>query len=315
MERSSAAVSVVIPCYNGAAFLADALSSVHQQQLVAEIVVVDDGCTDDSVIIARRFGARVVTTTGRTGPANARNVGVAATSAPLVAFLDADDYWLPGHVATVVEAMERHGAALAGGSRIEADEPLPSMCVSSVEGSARPIVFDDLLRSNPFKQSAVILQRWAFEKSEGYRIAFRHAEDYDLWLRMSLLPVTMIMCDSATCVRRKHDQQASLALSSMKRGAWNARADSLERLHDWSRAQGVVHNGARITRCHDALGIALREDARDVWYVADSAARAVLEEFVTRLPFLKPAWRKHLTELGPWWLATAKRHLRELRDR
>ena len=69
-------LSVVIPCYNGARFLPETLASIAAQTLApAEVVVVDDGSTDDSVAVATRWGARVVRTGGQEGPSAARNAG------------------------------------------------------------------------------------------------------------------------------------------------------------------------------------------------------------------------------------------------
>jgi glycosyltransferase involved in cell wall biosynthesis len=90
-------IAVVIPARNAARFLGDALDSVRAQDLrPAEIVVVDDGSTDGTGAIATAFGHGVTCLrAGGVGPAAARNIGVRATASPLVAFLDADDIWLP----------------------------------------------------------------------------------------------------------------------------------------------------------------------------------------------------------------------------
>ncbi len=90
-------VSAIIPVHNGERFLGDAIRSVLDQTYDAvECVVVDDGSTDRSASVAASFGERVrVLRKPHGGVASARNAGVAATSGPLVAFLDADDIWLP----------------------------------------------------------------------------------------------------------------------------------------------------------------------------------------------------------------------------
>jgi glycosyltransferase involved in cell wall biosynthesis len=94
------AVSVVIPCYNGAAFLREALESVLvQTQVVLEAIVVDDGSTDDSAAIAASFGppVRVLRQPNR-GESAARNRGVRESRGEWIAFLDADDVWLPNRI-------------------------------------------------------------------------------------------------------------------------------------------------------------------------------------------------------------------------
>jgi glycosyltransferase involved in cell wall biosynthesis len=95
-------ISVVIPCFNAAPFLAAALRSALDQTLQPdEIVVIDDGSTDDSAAIAEGVGApiRVVRTAHR-GISAARNAGVEASSGQLIAFLDADDLWTPHSLET-----------------------------------------------------------------------------------------------------------------------------------------------------------------------------------------------------------------------
>ena len=96
-------VAAIIPCYNGAEFLAEAIKSVQSQtRPVDEILVVDDGSTDESAAIARDLGAEVLSLGMNLGAGPARNHGLRHVRSDLVAWLDADDYWLDHHVATLV---------------------------------------------------------------------------------------------------------------------------------------------------------------------------------------------------------------------
>jgi glycosyltransferase involved in cell wall biosynthesis len=101
------AISVIIPCYNGAAFVADAIRSVLAQQLVArEIIVVDDGSTDGSAAEVEEFGKAVRLLRGpHRGIAAARNHGLAAAEGELIAWLDADDLWEPQALRVLAEAL------------------------------------------------------------------------------------------------------------------------------------------------------------------------------------------------------------------
>ena len=88
-------ISLVIPAWNAARTLAETLASATAQSLPPdEIIVVDDGSTDETVAIAKAGGARIISQP-RQGPAVALNTGIAASRGDLLAFLDADDLWVP----------------------------------------------------------------------------------------------------------------------------------------------------------------------------------------------------------------------------
>ncbi|HYU21441.1 MAG TPA: glycosyltransferase family 2 protein [Chloroflexota bacterium] len=103
-DRERPAISVVIPVYNSAPMLQRCLEGLWQSRGVAwECIVVDDGCTDESVAVAREWGAQVVRTEQpRSGPGRARNLGAQAASAPLLCFVDADVVVRPDTLAQFV---------------------------------------------------------------------------------------------------------------------------------------------------------------------------------------------------------------------
>lgn len=107
MSHAEPAVSVVIPVFDCARYLGDAIASVlAQTRPVAEVLVVDDGSSDESGDVARRFGAPVrYVRQAHAGIAAARNRGVELTHGDLLAFLDADDLWLPEKLAVQLAAL------------------------------------------------------------------------------------------------------------------------------------------------------------------------------------------------------------------
>jgi glycosyltransferase involved in cell wall biosynthesis len=107
-------VSVVIPAYNSERTICEAIESVLTQspfsgEDVVEVIVVDNASTDATLqLVQQRFGNRVITASeSRPGPSCARNTGVALASGEWIAFLDADDLWLPGKLARQCEYLRR----------------------------------------------------------------------------------------------------------------------------------------------------------------------------------------------------------------
>jgi glycosyltransferase involved in cell wall biosynthesis len=105
-------VSVVMPTFNGRAFLQAALSCVSRQTVqVREVIVIDDGSTDGSAELAEECGARVIRR-ARSGVCAARNVGILEAAGTFVAFLDQDDLWLPTKIERQHAAFERYPNAV-----------------------------------------------------------------------------------------------------------------------------------------------------------------------------------------------------------
>lgn len=108
-------VSVVIPAFDASSYVAEALRSVlDQTRPPDEVIVVDDGSTDDTATIAASFGTAVrVLQQPHTGPGAARNSGVAASTGDIVAFCDADDIWLPDKLTAQLDLIDDPARPLA----------------------------------------------------------------------------------------------------------------------------------------------------------------------------------------------------------
>jgi len=120
-EPRTPLVSVVIPAYNAAAYLEDALGSVAAQGYEPiEAIVVDDGSSDGTCEVARCFQPPVtLIAQAHAGPGAARNAGVAAARGEFLAFLDADDLWTASSLALRLTALEQRGLDLIYGQAIE----------------------------------------------------------------------------------------------------------------------------------------------------------------------------------------------------
>ncbi len=101
-------LTVIVPLFNGGRFIAEALASIRSQTVrVAQIIVVDDGSTDDGPTIAAATPGVTLVRKPHTGIGETVNAGVAAAHGELIAFLDADDRWLPDKTARQLAALER----------------------------------------------------------------------------------------------------------------------------------------------------------------------------------------------------------------
>jgi predicted O-methyltransferase YrrM len=121
---SSPLVSVVIPCYNGSAYLDDCSRSVLEQTRDCEVIVIDDGSTDETLdrakaLVAEHPTRALVACQGNQGPAAARNTGLRLARGKYVAFLDVDDQYLPGFFAAAVPLLEADPSVVMVTCRIE----------------------------------------------------------------------------------------------------------------------------------------------------------------------------------------------------
>ena len=184
---SSVPVTVVVPAFNAAPYLAVTLQSLKEQTAVPErVVVVDDGSTDDTVAIAEQHGVDCIRQANR-GPGAARNRGLQVATTPFVAFLDADDWYAPTKLERSVTQLLNLGAAcvatdawIVRGDRVERRKN---------DRRVVPIVLtlEMLLRGNPVVCSTVVARTEAVRQAGGFdeNPELVATEDYDLWLRMS----------------------------------------------------------------------------------------------------------------------------------
>lgn len=182
-------LSVLMPVYNAARFLASALDSILSQDFGEfECIVINDGSTDQSPSILedyQRRDARLrVVHQRNVGLVDTLNRGVAMSRAPLVARIDADDVCLPGRFKTQMQYfLGRDDLAVLGGQIQLIDEE--GRLLRLVDYPAGGEELEALLRiGSPVAHPAVMLRKAAVEKVGLYRQAFTHAEDYDLWLRL-----------------------------------------------------------------------------------------------------------------------------------
>jgi glycosyltransferase involved in cell wall biosynthesis len=152
----SASYCVVIPAHNSERYLGTALDSVARQAVApVQTVVVDDGSSDRTQAIARAAGATVVVAPASQGPSAARNRGVAHSSAPLIAFLDADDEWLPDHASRLLQLFDDADVVFAGSSAEKFGSEV-GIVGPAAESDTSTDLRDLLITENPVIQSAEV---------------------------------------------------------------------------------------------------------------------------------------------------------------
>lgn len=201
--------SVVVPLYNKEYFVASTLRSVlAQDEQDYELIVVDDGSTDNSLTIVRSISdprIRVLCQRNQ-GVSAARNSGVRASTRPWVALLDADDLWAPNHLTTlreVIKAVPDAGFVSARGDfacRRKVNGMYPRDRPKSVEVSR--INFFHWVVVNPlyFHTSSVAFQRKLFNEVGGFA-PFAPGEDVEYWTRLALVTPCAV-AKTTTCERR-----------------------------------------------------------------------------------------------------------------
>lgn len=179
-------VSVIVPCYNGAAFLEEALrSALAQSYREVEVVVVDDGSTDSSAEIARRFPVRYIRQQNR-GLSEARNTGIRESKGSYLVFLDADDRLKPEAIEIGLRVLARRpDCAMAVGDHVFIAANGSYLANSTKEGPLHSH-YEALLKSNFIEMiSSVLFRRSIFDEVGGFNTALRVAEDYELYLRIA----------------------------------------------------------------------------------------------------------------------------------
>jgi glycosyltransferase involved in cell wall biosynthesis len=186
-------VSIIIPVFNSATTVSAAIESAFDQNFSGEceVIAVNDGSTDASASALSSFGDRIkIVTQANRGLSGARNAGAyAAISSEYLAFLDADDVWLPDKLALTIEALDQNRAAtLAYSGVLPVDHAGATVLRTYIEPHHEhaPSMIEMLQEWWPILPSTVVIRRDAFERCGRFCEQFRGAEgheDVDCWLR------------------------------------------------------------------------------------------------------------------------------------
>ncbi|MBE2259564.1 MAG: glycosyltransferase family 2 protein [Candidatus Accumulibacter sp.] len=215
-------VSVVIPAYNCSRYIAETIASILGQSANdLEVIVINDGSTDDTAAIARRFGPPVrVLEQANSGVCSARNHGIREARGEFIALVDHDDYWLPDKLANQLAAFADHPQVDVVFTRFiwwrQTEQglfPEPS----SFAAQAQPQGIDDELSGWIYHQ--MLLDSWVLTSTaltrasvirahQGFDESLPFSEDWDLWMRISRSSQFLKLREAST-LYRQHPSQGS----------------------------------------------------------------------------------------------------------
>lgn len=208
-------VSVIIPTYNRAAFIEKTVQSVLDQTYKDfEIIVVDDGSTDNTKDVLEQFGAKIKLLEQKNSErAVARNNGVKNSSGEYIAFLDSDDLWFPDKLKKQVEVLDnKQDVILVYGQclRINSNTEKIKNAKRQREGYSG-FIFENLLMRNLVVSPTPLIRRDYFEETTGFTTKYIPYEDWEYWLRFSLLGKFHFIKDPLAYYRIHPEQSVQLA--------------------------------------------------------------------------------------------------------
>lgn len=197
-------VTIAVPSYNQGRFLNDALESIFSQSVPAEVFVLDGGSSDNSCEVIQKWAPQLAGWRSHTdqGQAAAINEGIAQGTAPYVAWLNSDDWFMPGGLARLVRELQNQVTAPAVYGR----------CWNIVEKSGKRVPvwvepFDQhrLALRCIVSQPATLIRRTAWEALGGVDAAMHMAMDYDLWWRLYKFGGPLAFIEEFVAVNREHE--------------------------------------------------------------------------------------------------------------
>lgn len=267
------AVSVVIPAYNAAWCIRKAIDSVLAQEFRDfELLVVNDGSTDDTADVLATYGDAIQVVPQRNGGlANARNAGIRESRGEFVAFLDADDWWLSGKLTRQVDLLRTRPSIGFASTAARVEDPdgrlLNVWACTACTGPFLPRLFGangDVAGSG----SAVMARRRLFVEVGGFDESLRSLEDVDMWMRLAAV-VDYACIDEPLAVVIKRPGSMSRNLEVMKDASVRVMTKNRHLLPDglqgayWRKCMAGVHGDFAKWRYREGRRLAaLREVAR-----------------------------------------------------
>jgi glycosyltransferase involved in cell wall biosynthesis len=186
------AISVIVPTYNCGRWLAESLDSIFAQtERDLEVIVVDDGSTDDTPRVLAAYAGRITVVEGAHGGlSNARNLGLARATGEWIAFHDADDVAVPDRLAWSRTFLREHpafDAVFCNGRRMQIEDPARASVVPAryfTAGAGRALTVVDLFEGYPVYFQGALVPRRAFDEAGPFDPAYRVQPDLEYGYRL-----------------------------------------------------------------------------------------------------------------------------------
>jgi glycosyltransferase involved in cell wall biosynthesis len=250
-------VSVVIPTYNRAHLISETVQNVLAQNFRDyEVIVVDDGSTDNTKDVLRPFGNKIKYIYKKNaGLAAARNTGIEHSTGEYIAFIDDDDLWYPNKLDVQVGILDKNlqlGFVCSQADVINAQSG--EVMYTLKKGWFNKENFESLYNENFIPVLTVMMRRSCYEKLGGFDENQITGEDYDYWLRLSkIYPFHFI--DMPLAKWRMTPKSMSKNIEKMFEGNWRA-LNKEETIKDMSRLRVMIRQG---TFCLEYAGKYLEE--------------------------------------------------------
>jgi glycosyltransferase involved in cell wall biosynthesis len=257
-------VTVIVAAYNYARFLVEALNSVAAQTFHDyEVLVIDDGSSDDTAAVVQPFLADPRVHYYRTphlGQPGAKNTGIRLARAPLLAFLDADDLWLPDKLARQVALLNADpGLGVVHTRRLLIDESGRELEYEQQE-MPRGRVLSSLFRDNFVCFSSVLVRREVLDAAGWFDERLSLAIDYDLWLRVARHHRFDHVDEPLVCYRTGH-ANLSRRIEERLAAVYRIRRRFLDELGGRALLEPALVRRAESETCHH-LGVVTRVRSR-----------------------------------------------------
>lgn len=215
-------VSVVIPTYNRSAYLKEAVESVLAQSYInTEIIVVDDGSTDDTHSVIKSYNGRVIyIKQENNGPSSARNRGISIASGVFIAFLDSDDLWHRDKLEKQLGLFEKNdniGLVASGHDVINNRSELINRYI--LGSSELHQLKNKQLYKNFFSTPSVIVRKTCFDNAGLFNENLCFAEDWDMWLRILRISDVGIVNEPLVIIR-EHSESLTREFSDRNLSDW-----------------------------------------------------------------------------------------------